>query len=104
MKVAVAAVLAAGAASACCIGPLAFVLLGVGAFGASLAVLEPYRPALIVLTAVLLGAAFRVTYGRKADCGACSSPSRSRARTVVWIAAVLTVTLVTFPYYVGFLF
>ena len=104
MKAAVAAVLAAGVASACCIGPVAFVLLGVGTFGASLAVLEPHRPVLVGLTAVLLGAAFRATYGAKADCGACSSTSRRRARAAVWIAAVFTITLVTFPYYVGFLF
>lgn len=42
------------AASSCCVGPLAFTLLGVGGigFGASL---EQYRPLLIVLTSVLMG-------------------------------------------------
>ena len=42
MKTALASVLAAGVASACCIGPVAFVLLGAGTFSASLAALEPY--------------------------------------------------------------
>lgn len=51
MKTALASVLAAGVASACCIGPVAFVLLGVGTFGASLAALEPYRPVLLTATA-----------------------------------------------------
>ena len=40
MKTALASVLAAGVASACCIGPVAFMLLGGGAFGASLSALE----------------------------------------------------------------
>ena len=43
------AVGAALAASACCIGPLAFALLGIGGAGSLLA-LEPYRPVLTVLT------------------------------------------------------
>ena len=75
MKTAVAAVLAAGVASACCIGPVAFVILGAGAFGASLAVLEPYRPILLGLTAVLLGGAFYLAYRPASDCDACSPAS-----------------------------
>lgn len=104
MKTAVAAVLAAGVASACCIGPVAFVLLGAGAFGASLAVLEPYRPVLLGLTAVLLGGAFVVAYRPPSDCDTCSPASRRRTQIAVWIAAALTAALVTFPYYVGYLF
>lgn len=104
MKTAASAVLAAGVASACCIGPVLFVLFGVGTIGASLALLEPYRPALLGLAAVLLGWAFRVAYRPAADCDACSPASRRRARGVVWIAGSLTVALGTFPYYVGFLF
>lgn len=104
MKAAIAAVLAAGVASACCIGPVAFVILGAGAFGASVAVLEPYRPILLGLTAVLLGGAFYVAYRPSSDCDPCSPASRRRTRIVVWIAAALTAALVTFPYYVGYLF
>jgi len=104
MKTALAAVLAAGVASSCCIGPVAFVLLGVGAFGASLAALEPYRPALLGVTAVLLGGAFYVAYRPTSDCDACSPAVRRRTRIAVWIAAALAAALVTFPYYVGYLF
>lgn len=104
MKTALAAVLAAGVASACCIGPVAFVVLGAGAFGASLAVLEPYRPVLLGLTGVLLGGAFYVAYRPTSECDACSPASRKRTRIAVWIAAALTAALVTFPYYVGYLF
>lgn len=104
MKTALAAVLAAGVASACCIGPVALVLVGAGAFGASLAALEPYRPVLLGLTAVLLAGAFYVAYRPTSDCDACSPVSRRRRRIVIWIAAALAAVLVTFPYYVGYLF
>ena len=44
-------------ASSCCIGPLAFTLLGVGGigFGASF---EKYRPLLIVITSILIGMSY----------------------------------------------
>lgn len=104
MKTALAAVLAAGVASACCIGPVALVLLGTSAFAASLAVLEPYRPILLGVTALLLGGAFYIAYRPTSDCDACSPASRRRTRIAVWIAAALAGALVTFPYYVGYLF
>ena len=104
MKTALAAVLAASVASACCIGPVAFVLLGAGAFGASLSALEPYRPVLLGLSAVLLGGAFYVAYRPTFDCDTCSQASRTRNRIAVWIAAALVAALVTFPYYVEYLF
>lgn len=104
VKAALASVLAAGMASACCIGPVAFVLLGVGTFGASLAALEPYRPVLLTATALLLGGAFYVAYQPTLDCDTCSPASRTRARVAVWFAAALAVALVAFPYYVGYLF
>ena len=104
MKAALASVLAAGVASACCIGPVAFVLLGAGAFGASLAALEPYRPVLLMATALLLGGAFYVAYRPPSDCDTCSPASRKRTRLAVWFAAALTTALVTFPYYVDYLF
>lgn len=104
MKTALASVLAAGIASACCIGPVAFVLLGAGAFGASLSALEPYRPVWLGLTAVLLGGAFYVAYRPTSGCDTCSLASRTRHRLAVWIAAALVAAFVTFPYYVEYLF
>jgi hypothetical protein len=44
MKAAAASVVAAVVASACCIGPVVLVLLGAGAFGASLASLRGGLP------------------------------------------------------------
>jgi mercuric ion transport protein len=104
VKTALASVLAAGMASACCIGPVAFVLLGAGTFGASLSAQEPYRPFLLTATALLLGGAFFVAYRPTSDCDTCSPASRKRTRVAVWLAAALTTALVTFPYYVDYLF
>jgi len=104
MKTALGAVIAAGVASACCIGPVAFVLLGAGAFGASLSALEPYRPVLLILTGTLLTGAFCIAYRPMADCDACSPSTRTRTRIAVWIAAALVAAFVSFPYYVGYLF
>ena len=105
MKTALASVVAAGVASACCIGPVAFVLLGAGTFGASLAALEPYRPVLLTSTALLLGGGFYVAYRpTSSDCDTCSPASRTRTRIAIWLAAALATALVTFPYYVDYLF
>lgn len=56
-------VVTALAASACCIGPVVFTLLGLG--GAAFAVaLEPYRPVFIGVTTLLLGSGFYLVYRR----------------------------------------
>lgn len=100
------AIVAAVGASACCILPIAVALLGVGsaAFGAKL---EPFRPWLLVATAGLLGAAFFVAY-RPRHCApgeACASETtRRRSRWILWLATLLAVALMTFPYYSSHLF
>ena len=105
MRTAAASVVAAIAASACCIVPVVFVMLGAGAFGASLASLERYRPIFLAMTAALLGVAVYSAYRPMDACDAgCSPIARRRARITVWLASVLVVALVSFPYYVTFLF
>jgi mercuric ion transport protein len=99
------AVLAGLAASVCCLGPLVLAVLGVGGSAVALA-FEPYRPWLLGLTGLLLGGAFYLTYRRPAGkCGldgACEVPRAGRAgKTFLWIATVLIVLAVTFPYYSG---
>jgi mercuric ion transport protein len=107
MKAALGGVAAALIASACCAGPVAFSLIGVGALGASTVVLEPYRPWFIGMTAVLVGSAFYGAYRPVpleacAD-GACAPRSRQTARLLVWIAAIIAIVLLAFPYYIGWL-
>lgn len=107
MKFAFAAVAGAMAASACCIGPVVFTLLGAGALGAASVRLEPYRPWFIGATIVTVAAAFYSAYGpaRAASCeaGCCASEPTSRraVRVLAWIGALIAALLIAFPYYVG---
>ena len=95
-------------ASACCIGPLAFALLGIS--GAAFAHrFEPLRPYLLVVTYGLLGLAFHLTYRpARVECGpaeACEMPRASRAgKVVLWIAAIVVVLATAFPLYSVYLF
>ena len=91
MKTAMGVVGAAVAASACCIGPVGFSLLGAGALGASAVKLEAYRPWFLGLTLVLVGVAFFSAYrpaaneSCSADGGACTPASGTRTRlTTCW--------------------
>lgn len=107
-------ILSAFLASACCVGPLIFALLGLG--GAGLLVkFEPYRPYFMAITFGLLGAGFYFTYRRPrgaqvtsgADGAACDCPAprTNRAgRIMLWVATALVVGFLVFPYLVPYLF
>lgn len=102
------AVMSAFLASLCCLGPLIFALLGIG--GAGLLVkFEPYRPYFMVVTLALLGAGFYFTYRKpKAatgpDCD-CEHPKSNRfGRGMLWIASVMAVGFLAFPYIAAWLF
>lgn len=87
------AVLAALAASACCIGPLVLALLGIGGAGA-LAALSAYRPYILVATAGLLGLGFYLTYKKpravEGDACGCERPGAGHAGKVgLWVATLL---------------
>jgi mercuric ion transport protein len=96
---------AAFLASLCCIGPVLFVTLGVGAGLASR--FEPLRPVFSILTVGLLAIGFYTVYGRRpanktglsrdVD-GACIAPrSRTRDKALLWIATLVALLLLTFP-------
>jgi mercuric ion transport protein len=108
MKIVVGSVIAAVAASACCIGPVVLSLVGAGALGAASVRLEPMRPYFLALTGVLLAAGFYMTYRRPspADCaagGRCTPTSNRTAKVILWVATLIAALLVTFPYYVNWL-
>lgn len=108
----VAGLIAAFLASLCCVGPLVFAALGVGA-GATgalagtagfLKALLPYRPWFIGLTVLLLGLSFYVAYRKpkaaEPSCQACSPvPGSHPNRVLLWIIAALAVALVLAPYW-----
>ena len=107
MKTPFGAIGAAVAASACCIAPVLFSLLGAGALGASAIKFEPYRPWFLGLTVVVLGVAFYSAYRPVAadTCAdsTCTPNSKRTAKIIVWIAAALVTLLITFPYYISYL-
>ena len=93
-------------ASLCCVGPLLFVTLGVGAGLAS--TFEPLRPVFTVATVALLAVGFYAVYGKRpsavtpgAACGpgeTCVIPgNRTRDRVLLWVATVVALLLLTFP-------
>jgi mercuric ion transport protein len=100
------AVAAAAAASLCCIGPLVFVALGLGAFGVS-AAFETMRPYLLGGAVLLLAFGFYSTYFRRRDAAcapgeACAARPASRAtRSALWIAAFAVIAFALSPYYAG---
>lgn len=104
MKAAVASVITALAASACCIGPVVFSLMGAGALSVASTRIEPYRPWFVAGTAVMLSGAFYGAYRRGAGavCDVNGCASRRTARTLVWIAAIVAALLIAFPYYIGY--
>lgn len=103
------AVLTAAAASLCCVGPLLFVLLGLGTFGAA-AVFETARPYLLAASVLSLSFGFyRVYFRREATAAsscapgeACAEKSASRAgRISLWVASAAVLAFALSPYYAG---
>ena len=97
-----AGLLAAIGASACCVGPL--VLLGLGVGGAwigNLTALEPYRPIFMGLTLLFLGLAFRKLYYSPDGCAPdspCPDPSITRRQRVTfWSVTMALLGLLAVP-------
>jgi len=98
-------------ASACCIGPLILALLGIGG-GALLAKFEPYRPYFMTITFVFLGTGFYFAYRKQKvlavpgganttdgdDCGCPAPRSRRSGKVLLWVAMVVVVAFLAFPY------
>ncbi len=101
------AVVAAIAASSCCIGPIILVALGIGGAGA-VASLAAYRPYLLAMTAALLAVGFYLTYRAprlaKADACGCDRPKTNRVgRAGLWIATVVVVAFGAAPQVMAYL-
>ncbi len=98
-------VMAAVAASLCCVGPLVLVTLGIGgAWVSHLTLLEPYRPIFLSAGAFFLFLAYRKIYRPAAakDCAPeslCAAPQAQRAYKILfWIVVVLITLALVFPY------
>lgn len=91
-------------ATACCIGPFIVVVLGIGT-ATAFSKFEAYRPYFMLITIVIWGVAFYKLYLKPDDCkegDICSMPQfKQKQRLLFWIATVLIVGIVTFPYWIG---
>ncbi|GAC1430451.1 MAG: mercuric ion transporter MerT [Thermoanaerobaculia bacterium] len=100
-----AGIASAFAASICCIGPIAAATLGLTSLGA-LARYEGLRPLFGGLSLVFVGVAFFLTYRHRPEAvcdegSVCDVHGVDRVqrvnRIVLWIAAIVTVMVLTFP-------
>lgn len=93
-------VLSALLASLCCIGPVVFSIIGAGSLGFA-AAFEPYRPYLMAMTVIFLGAGFYFTYRKrevKCEDGSCKVESASTVNKIIlWVAAVIAAVFMFFP-------
>ena len=90
-------------ASACCLGPLVLVLLGVsGAWIGNLTRLEPYRPVFLSGALIALFFAWRRIFRPARACTpgeVCAMPHvRSIYKVIFWCVATLIVIAFAFPY------
>ena len=100
----IASILAGIGASACCIGPLVLVMLGIGGtWIANLTKLEPYRPVFVTMTLALLALAFHRLYLKPAACEPgkpCADMNViKRQRGIFWLVAIPVLALLAFPWY-----
>lgn len=100
----IAGVFAGITASACCLGPLLLLALGIsGSWISNLTALEPYRPIFIAITLFFLGLAFRKLYLVPKNCAVdtlCAKPANLRKqRFIFWVVSIVVVLIVTFPWY-----
>ncbi len=98
------AILAAIGASACCVGPLLLLSLGIGgAWMSTLTSLSPIRPFFILLAVIFIALGFRKLYLTPQQCeqgDTCAiSDVQRRQRILFWGGLVLILLLLTFPWY-----
>lgn len=105
-----AGLLAALAASLCCITPILAIVAGVGGVAATFSWLEPLRPYLIWATVLVLGFAwYQKLKPRRQEGIACAceddpKPSFWQSRSFLAAVTVAAILLLAFPYYSGAFF
>jgi len=100
--------LSAFLSSVCCIGPVIFSALGIGAGAAGLlgasarfsALMIPYRPLFILLSFIFLGLGFHSVYYKENTCetSVCSPERLKKTKALLWVVAALSLILMIAPY------
>jgi mercuric ion transport protein len=90
-------------ASACCLGPLILITLGIsGAWVANLTALEPYRPVFIIAALSALYFAWRRIYRPTTQCqpqDICTLPTvRTAYKLIFWGVSTLILIAFVYPY------
>lgn len=101
----VGSILASVGAVSCCVVPFALFLAAIsGAWIGNLTALKPYQPAFVGVALVCLGAGYYAVYRKPkyvpcAEGSYCARPSSGQnAKIGLWLATVLIVIAVGFPY------
>jgi mercuric ion transport protein len=95
----VGAIISGFLASACCIGPLLVVFLGIGGAGA-LMQFEPYRWYFTVIMFLFIGYGFYLTYRKPKVVGGeacCTVGSKKKQKIALWVATVVALGLLVAP-------
>jgi mercuric ion transport protein len=100
----IGSIIAGIAASACCLGPLVLLTLGIsGSWISNLSAMEPLRPYFIGMTLIFLGLAFRKLYSQPQSCAVdapCATPSNlHKQRIVFWVVSAVVLIVMSFPWY-----
>ena len=102
------AVVAGLGASACCIGPLLLLSLGLGgAWVGNLTAMEPYSGYFTAIAFIILCVVFHKLYiaPKQCDEGAvCVDPKvLKNQRIIFWLTTILLIAMVSFPYYADYI-
>ena len=88
--------------SLCCITPVLAIIGGLGGAASVFSWIEPARPYLIIVTIGVLGFAFYQAYkpAKPDDCN-CEPAKKSflKSKSFLWVVTILSIVLMTFPYY-----
>lgn len=99
----IAGVIAAVAASLCCITPVLAFLGGASGLASSFSWIEPYRPYLIGLTIIFFAFAWyqKLKPQKKVDCDCKTDNKKSfwQSKTFLALVTVIAAFLIAFPYY-----
>ena len=101
--------LAAILASACCLGPLVLISVGLsGAWIGNLTRLEPFRPIFIGAALTAMFFAYRRIFRPATDCKpgeVCALPESRRAYKIIfWLVVALILIALGFPYVVPYFY
>ena len=102
------AILAGIGASACCIGPLLLLSLGIGgAWVGNLTAMEPYSGYFTAITFVILAVVFYKLYLTPQQCesdAVCANPKvLKNQRIIFWLVNIMLLAMVSFPYYAEYI-